>query len=106
MTIGNRLKELRNQCNFTQEQLEDYLNLSQGHLSKIENGKRNLNLTLLDKLCAVYNCSPEYILGTSDEHSEPKIAFRCKSGVDLETIATINKIINNLKLLRKLDKED
>ena len=62
-------------------------------------------MDLLDKLCLLYNCSPEYILGESDEYNEPKIAFRIDRNVDLNVIAKINETMNYLKLLRELNEE-
>jgi len=74
--IGNRLKKLREDSNYSLEQLANYLGINQELLSKIENGNRNLNLNLLDKICSLYNCSHEYVLEESDEYSTLKISFR------------------------------
>ena len=57
-----RLKEFRNTYGFTQAQVADYLMISQPYFSKLENGKISLKLSYLNKLCVLYNCSPEYIL--------------------------------------------
>ena len=105
--IGVRLKELRENSNYTQEQIASYLGINQGQLSKIENGNRSLNLSLLDKICSLYNCSHEYILMESDEYSIPKVAFRnSENFVDLNVVAKMNQIIENLKFLRSLDEEE
>ncbi|MGL6299107.1 MAG: helix-turn-helix domain-containing protein [Methanobacteriaceae archaeon] len=104
--IGDRLKKLREDSNYTQEQLANYLEINQGQLSKIENGNRNLNLDLLDKICSLYNCTPEYILLKSDEYSLPKLAFRnSKSSADLNVVAKMNQVMENLKFLRSLYNE-
>ena len=105
--IGIRLKKLREDSKYTQEQIANYLGINQGQLSKIENGTRNLNLNLLDKICSLYNCSHEYILLESDEYSIPKIAFRINgNSVDLNVVAKMNQIVNNLKFLKSLDIEE
>jgi len=105
--IGDRLKKLREDSNYTQKQLADYLEITQGQLSKIESGNRNLNLSLLEKICSLYNCSEEYILLESDEYSIPKVAFRVSENfVDLNLVAKMNQIIANLKFLRSLDKDE
>ncbi|MBR0272130.1 MAG: helix-turn-helix transcriptional regulator [Methanobrevibacter sp.] len=101
----SRLKQLRKNHGFSQKQVSNYLGIDQSNLSKIERDKRNLNLDLLDKLCLLYNCSPEYILGESDEYNAPKIAFRIDKNVDLNVIAKINETMNYLKLLRELNEE-
>jgi transcriptional regulator with XRE-family HTH domain len=105
--VGARLKKLREDSNYTQEQLADYLRINQGQLSKIENGNRNLNLDLLDKICSLYGCSHEYVLLESNEHSIPKVAFRMNENfADLNVVAKMNQIIENLKFLRSLDNEE
>ena len=105
--IGDRLKKLREDSNYTQEQIAIYLGITQGQLSKIENGNRTLNLNLLDKISSLYSCSHEYILLKSDEYSIPKVAFRVSENfVDLNVVAKMNQIIENLKFLRSLDSEE
>ena len=104
--IGKNLKELRRENGYTQEQVSNYLGITQSNLSKIENGERNFNMTLLDKLCLLYNCSPEYLLGETDTHERSRIAFRSDEKVDLNVVAKMNEITGYLKLLRKLDGDD
>ncbi len=101
--IGKTLNELRRENGYTQEQVSNYLGITQSNLSKIENGERNFNMTLLDKLCLLYNCSPEYLLGETDSHEKSSIAFRSDEKVDLNVVAKMNEITGYLKLLRKLD---
>ena len=101
--VGKNLSELRRKNGYTQKQVSDYLGIAQSNLSKIENGKRNFNMTLLDKLCLLYNCSPEYLLGETDFHENPSIAFRSDEKVDLNVVAKMNEITGFLKLLRRLD---
>ena len=100
--VGERLKKLIADSNYTQEQIADYLGINQEQLSKIENGNRNLNLNLLDKISLLYNCSHEYILLESDEYDIPKIIFKnMENFVDLNLVAKMNKIMENLKFLRE-----
>ncbi|MBF4469211.1 MAG: helix-turn-helix domain-containing protein [Methanobrevibacter arboriphilus] len=102
--VGARLKKLREDRGYKQDQLANYLGVDQGHISKIENGNRNLNLNLLDKLCSLYNCSSEYIVNGEGECSATKVAFRSsENSVDLNVVAKINQITSNLKFLRNLD---
>ena len=67
--IGKRLQELRESKGLSQSDLASYLGISQPLLSQIESGNRNLNLSLLDKLCSLYGCSDSYILCKSDEYN-------------------------------------
>lgn len=101
--IGLKLKTLRKEHGYSQIQIAEYLKIDQSNLSKIENNKRNLNLTLLDKICQLYNCTPEYLLGESDNYEKQKIMFKSGNDMDLNVIAKINQLASHLSLLRKYD---
>ena len=99
-----RLKELRKESKITQEQLAQYLNVDQSMVTKLENGSRSLNVNLIDKICSLFGCTEEYLLGESEEYIPLNFAFR-SSGInveDLESIAVINKIAMNLRYMNKL----
>ena len=110
--VGERLYKLRKENKYTQEQVSNYLNISQSNLSKIENGDRNLNITLLDKLCLLYNCTPKYLLRETNSYEKINISISCDGKVDLNAVAKMNQIMEDLKLLRncledgKLEKEE
>ena len=102
--VGERLSELRKENNLSQKEISEYLNLDETNFSKIENGGRKLNVSILDKLCLLYNCSSQYILGESDEYDFSKIVFNInKNNVDLNVIAKVNETMNYLELLEKLN---
>lgn len=103
---GERLKKLREEHGYSQKQIENYLGVDQSNLSKIERNIRNLNANLLEKLCLLYNCTPEYLLGESDEYTSNKIAFRKNKKVDLNVIAKVNETMSYLNSLNKLLKEE
>ena len=104
--VGERLSELRKENNLSQKEINEYLNLDKSDYSKIENGERKLNVSTLNKLCLLYNCSPQYILGESDEYSPSKIVFNInKNNVDLNVIAKVNETMNYLKILREINYE-
>ncbi|MBO6110953.1 helix-turn-helix domain-containing protein [Methanobrevibacter thaueri] len=103
--IHERLKQLREENNYSQEQVANYLEMDQSYISKIEKGKRNLNEISFNKLCLLYNCSPDYLLGKSDDYESPKLAFRSDESVDLFAIAKMNQVIGYLKFLRKVERK-
>ena len=53
-TTTNRLKQLRKESKITQEQLAQYLEVDQSMITKLENGSRNLNITLIEKICDLF----------------------------------------------------
>ena len=105
-TIGERLKFLRKQHHFTQNQIAEYLEFQQGQIAKIENNQRKLKVSSLEKLCDLYNCEEDYILEGTEDNSNHIIAFRSNvQNLNLNTIASMNKIIKNIEFLADLTKD-
>lgn len=102
-SVGSRLKKLRIDHGFSQQQVAEFLEIDQSNLSKIENDKRNLNWTLSDKLLALYNCTPEYLLGETDEYEKREIKYKSGKDTDLKAIEKINKLSYHLSILRKYE---
>lgn len=105
-TIGERLKTLRKQHHFTQKQIADYLDFQQGQIAKLENNQRKLKVSSLEKLCELYNCDEDYILEGIDDNYNDKLAFRSNvKNLNLDTIASMNKIIKNIEFLAEITKD-
>lgn len=58
-SIGSKLKQLRKQKGLSQEQVSDYLNVSQSAYARIENGESHSWSVHIDKLCEVFEIKPE-----------------------------------------------
>ena len=58
-----RLRELREDIDKSQGAIAEALGITQQQYSLYENGKRQLPLELLQKLCLLYGVSADYILG-------------------------------------------
>lgn len=103
-----RIKSLRKESKLTQEQMASYLDVDQSLVTKLENGTRNLNVDLIEKICNLFGCTDEYLLGESDEYIPLNFAFRSNNiqAEDLQSIAMINKIVMNLRYMDELLKED
>lgn len=101
-TVGDRLKKLRNEHNFTQKQIADYLGFKQTQIAKLENNDRTLKSSSLNKLCKLYNCEPEYILEGIGQQCLEQLKYG-SDNLDLNTLAEMNLIIQNLKQLNKLN---
>jgi hypothetical protein len=67
-----------------------------------------LNVDLIEKICNLFGCMEEYLLGESDEYMPLKFAFRSNSiqAEDLQSIAMINKIAKNLRFMDEMVRED
>ena len=60
---NERIKELREDRDKTQQELAEYLHIAQNTYSQYENGKRELPIDSLTALCKYYKVSSDYILG-------------------------------------------
>ncbi len=57
-----RLKDLREDNDFTQQYISEYLCIKQNTYSQYENGKRQIPLEALIKLANLYDVSIDYIV--------------------------------------------
>jgi len=62
-----RLKDLREDNNYTQKQIADLLFTTQPQYYRYESGQRDLPCELIVILAKFYNVSADYILGFTDE---------------------------------------
>ena len=62
-----RIKDLREDRDFTQQEVADYLKIKQNTYCQYENGQRQLPVSHLIALAKFYNTTTDYILGLSDE---------------------------------------
>lgn len=72
----NRIKQLREEYRFTQQELADKLNCSKSIIGLYESEIRKPSLEVLVKLSEIFSCSIDYILckndnRTSDALSDP-----------------------------------
>lgn len=70
---GLRLKELREQAGYTQEQLAKLLNISRSRLSMYEQGKREPDFEMQEVFADFFNVSLDYIAGRKEFSVAPVI---------------------------------
>ncbi|HEL0714466.1 TPA: helix-turn-helix transcriptional regulator [Streptococcus equi subsp. zooepidemicus] len=61
-----RLKDLREDRDFSQKEIADFLSYTHSAYSKIERGERVLSAEVLIELSSLYNVSTDYILGLTN----------------------------------------
>ena len=81
MKIGERIRNLRQSSNLTQEELADRANLTKGFISQIE---RDLTSISLDSLAQILEALDENISDFFRETSEEKIVYREKDRVAIQ----------------------
>ena len=64
--LYRRIRDLREDNNYTQKEIAKILNCSQQVYSNYELGQRDIPTDILIKLAVFYNVSVDYILGISD----------------------------------------
>jgi len=74
-TIGDRIKEVRERRNWTQERLALETKISKGFLSEVENNKRNISTDYVLRIAGVLGASLDYLLrgetGREEREREP-----------------------------------
>lgn len=60
--IGKRIKLRRKELNIRQNDLAEKLNISNNHLSSVENGREKPSLELLLNICELLGTTPDYLL--------------------------------------------
>ncbi len=69
--VGKRMKTLRKQAGYTQEQIADALDVTVAFISNIENDRVKMNLRVLSYYAKLLNVSIDYLLRPeSDENGE------------------------------------
>ena len=76
MEYWERIKGLREDKDLTQVDIAKYLNVAQNTYSQYENGKREVPITVLIKLCQYFDVSSDYILGLSDEKNQANSGYK------------------------------
>ena len=61
-SIGKRIKLRRKELNIKQNELAEKLNISNNHLSSVENGREKPSLELLLNICELLNVTPDLSL--------------------------------------------
>lgn len=64
--VYQRIRDLRNDHDLKQQQVADYLGMSQTGYSKYEVGTNDIPTQILIRLARFYNVSIDYLLGETD----------------------------------------
>lgn len=65
-TFAKRLRELRTQYGYSQQDLADKMDATKQMISQYERGVRKPDLDTLTALCDIFNVSSDYLMGKSD----------------------------------------
>jgi len=96
--FGERLKELRKEKNWTQQQLANKIELSKTVISKYENGIQMPTLDTLIKLAAIFNVSMDYFTGLEKPQTISLVGLTAEQS---EIIRGLTKVFLNKGMSRK-----
>ena len=99
--IGKRIQATRIENKISQKEMADFLGISLNYISKIENGKTNIDLKTFMKICDFLNIS---IYDVLNEKSDNIIRYMDKELYELIIKCNLEKqklIYNMVKLLIK-----
>lgn len=67
MTLGQKIKKLRNESGLTQKDLSNMVNVTFQTVSKWENDENEPDVSTLKKLASLFGCSLDYLLSEDEE---------------------------------------
>lgn len=67
-----RLRDLREDSDKTQQEIADYLNMHRSVYRRYESGEREPPIWALVKLAEYYGTSLDYLLGLTDDPTKPR----------------------------------
>lgn len=79
---GERIRKLRKMHGFTQEELADKLNVSAGHMGKIETGSKGVSIDLMIEIAETFHVSLDYLVMGKEPATEilrHKIRYKIES---------------------------
>ena len=93
MELADNLKRLRKKQGWSQTLLAEHIGSHLSHVNRIETGKYNTSLDVVQKLAPVFDMSIDYLISdTQEDFKEVRIEDKC--------------LLERVKLIDSLDKED
>ena len=94
MTMGDRIRQLRENANMSQEQLGNRLGIGKSAVAKYENGRvENIPRESVLIMASMFNVAPEYILAYTDEE---KTGFMSEKMIEMSIIKKYGRDIFKL----------
>ena len=105
----NKIKSLREEFNYTQQDLAQKLDCSKSVIGLYESETRKPSMEVLIKLSEIFNCSIDYILGKSDIRNPEEIKNISHAnaggldtnGLDEEDLLELQRQIDYIKKMKE-----
>lgn len=93
MGLANNIKRLRKNTGWSQSQLAEQIGAHLSHINRIETGKYNPSLDVVQKLAQTFNVTIDYLVSDTEE--------------DFNEVRIENKnLLEKIKLIDSLDDDD
>lgn len=93
--LPERLREMREKYNLSQDTLADRLGITSSAVSLYERGERTPSVQIILKLSYIYNCSVDYLLGKNNENDNH--IYADVTELSEKKRKAINELINAIK---------
>ncbi|WP_428231164.1 helix-turn-helix domain-containing protein [Flavobacterium sp.] len=107
IVVGNKLKILRKNKKLSQEQLAEYLHISQSAYARMENGESHTWAIHILKICKIFEITPDELLKVDANKKEMSSISSANHLSDTiivqyeERIKELKKVIKDLKEHKK-----
>lgn len=90
--IGHKLKSLRLQQHWNQQDIAERMNVTRGTVSNWEIGRRIPDVKTLKQLCKIYNVSIEFFIPTANKNEVEELLARATELFENDNISKYDKI--------------
>lgn len=99
MKIGEAIRQIRKERKMTQKDFANILEISPSYLSELENGKRNLNISTINKIAEKLEIPPSYLINKAVIDQLDEMASGAKKTYDHMNEVFNKQYINAFKML-------
>lgn len=82
LTVGLRIREVREACHMTRAQFCEKCDLSDGFLTDVESGKKGISVKTLYKICTSMKISADYFIYGHENGFETDMVVEMLNGMD------------------------
>lgn len=108
-SVGERLKRIRKENNYTQDMLAEKLQVEPAAISKYETNRVPIPQENLIRICDLFNITTDYLLGRSNtaNKEDEKLIIAARSDVDLSELTEDEKkyILDFIKFVKNNKKK-
>lgn len=105
LTVGLRIREVREFLQMTREEFSEKCNISSSFLTAVENGQKAITSKTLYKICTTFNISADYIIRGHKDRFETDMILEMLHSLDKNSqehaIRILREFIKAVQALKK-----